>query len=1091
MRFLGFLPIPGFARRIVQVVRRPKAAVPLLVIFGTVAVGALLRWIFGNWLVAAVAALAVVLVVLVGVLVWMLLGQEREARRERGISEEEGEALERRREGEAQRASRERLGTRFARGLAELRTSRLGREAAEALPWYLVIGPSGSGKSALLQACGLDTPAEHARPPDRAPTEHMDWWFTNEAVFLDTTGRYVDSPSETDREEWRRLLRLVRRARSRVALNGVLVALPAPELLERKEGDTEERARELRRRLNDVVDELGVEVPVYVLVTQADRVEGFLELASALAPARLDEALGWTNGERRLADAGDAVARGLGGVRERLDRLLPAMLLREAEPTHRRRLFVLPQELDGLAHALARFARRAFASSVYEETPFLRGVYLTSARCEGRTVSSVLRRLGHTWTGHHVETAGPGRPLFVRELFREIVVGDEDLALPASRLGPRGRRIVLGATALLAAVAVSVGAAGFWTAWSAVDRLEGAANAALVPSPGLATLDRLRETIAESERRTLVAYAGLQGALGVGRKRAKRCFLWAFGREFERPTKARLLGAARRSDERAVEAVAELARDVAWLAEGGKLPDEARPRLVPYSPLGGSERDAADFRAGYDAFVRWLPAVERRARAERERDTLAGVAGRLVDLGRLEQWSQHGTEDPMPVAYAKLGLPEPPPGAREGVPAAYTRASWNSLVSVLLQGVERTGGLSNQELEAFRRAYVRRFDSTWRRYLIDAPDRATPVEEVEDSPYLELLAQIDHNTRAELPREGELPSWVLALRELRREEVREGEEQAPWPRYRAALDQVAADVAAARARPEDALDVAAEVASRDDTSFHGALAVVRDLVPREGGDAEAQSALRRVLSQPVLDGFSAVLESAVQEVDRQWRRRIASRFTGELTEPELRELYAPDGGALARFREQVLGPFFEEGDPVALLEDRRLPTGESFREWMQRADAVQRTLFPGMGGSPRVSVGLEGIPSKITGAEGLFVSRRDLQLTCPDSVETFVYREGAGSSTFPWSPDCQQLTLRIWVRDGSGSERELRPERRWSGPLALPTFFQEGQSVADGRLRWSFRYPEEGVEVEVGYRLRSGRSILRIAHAPPAPSVTE
>ena len=145
----------------------------------------------------------------------------------------------------------------------------------------LIRGEPGSGKSALLRESGFELPAEFARLPAPGPTRDCDFWLANEAILLDTSGRYSRSEEAADRSEWRSLLRLVRGARPGMPVNGVVVAVPATSLLGRSASDVEENARQLRRTLNEIIDELGVDAPIYIAVTKVDLVDGFVELASA------------------------------------------------------------------------------------------------------------------------------------------------------------------------------------------------------------------------------------------------------------------------------------------------------------------------------------------------------------------------------------------------------------------------------------------------------------------------------------------------------------------------------------------------------------------------------------------------------------------------------------------------------------------------------------------------------------------------------------------------------------------------------------------------------------------------------------------
>ncbi|HKE13052.1 MAG TPA: type VI secretion protein IcmF/TssM N-terminal domain-containing protein [Myxococcota bacterium] len=1036
----------------------------------------------GSWLVPIVVALGLALIALVTVLVVMLFRQEREQRRVRGVDDHAAAAQAAK--GEAAHTAGEKLSDRFRMVMEELRSSRLGHEGVYALPWYIVIGEPGSGKSALLHESGLELPAEFARLPVPGSTRDCDFWLTNEAIVLDTAGRYARSEEAADRTEWRSLLRLVRGARPGMPVNGVVVAVPTTSLLGRSASDVEEKARQLRRTLNEITDELGVDAPVYIAVTKVDLVDGFVELSSALAPGRLVELFGWTNPERRFADAGDVALRGLDAVRSQLEAILPELLLREADPQRRRKLFVFPQELEELSRVLAIFLRRSFAPSRYEETPFLRGVYLTSARREGETLPGVSQRLGFPWARSRVDGRGPTQGIFVRTLFRDMMLEDRELALPSHRIGPSTRRALLvvgGGFLLAASLAWSI---PFFGNYGAIERLTADAQSVLAGT-GAAALNQLRETIwqTQQERSLLRSRLGLGGALDAALERARETYVWSFGRDYEEPTKNELLRSARRLDSGAFEALAELALDVAWLEGRGKGAAEARPDLSHFVKSEAGPADPAVFGRGYDAWLAWAPEEHVTRRLQQEREVFDQAAATLLDLDRLEQWNASSGEGHGPVRYSEVGLPASEADA--SVPGTYTHQSWDGFVKGLIAAVERAGGASPATLDAFKRSYVARFDGNWRRYLMGTPLPAASDAGVRNSPYLRLVDQIDSQTKADLPRTGPEPSWMGSLHSARTEEAKDAKDAAAWPRYLQALDAVVQDVETAQAQPEAALDLAQRVARREQTSFRAALDLIHEMVP-PGSDPQAAERIRQILAMPVLNGFSAVLDSAGTEIDRRWSERIGERFSGELTEAQLKSLYAPRDGELARFQSELLDPFYADGRAKPILEDRALTLGEGFRGWLHSAGALRDAMFGG-GGALRIAVRLEGVPSQVHGGNGVLVSRRDLRLTCAEGVDTFTYREGTGSHTFQWSPECQEVSLRVWVHEGEG-ERELQPRKEARGPLAFPSLLREAKELEPGHLQWSLSYPQDGLEVLAGYLLRSGDAVLAIAHTEPPSS---
>jgi hypothetical protein len=668
------------------------------------------------------------------------------------------------------------------------------------------------------------------------------------------------------------------------------------------------------------------------------------------------------------------------------------------------------------------------------------------------------------------------------------MVGDVELAVAAHRTPPRTRRVALWIAGLLALLLVGWWSIAGWSVYGAVARLRDGAEQLKSSAPSIVSVDKLRTAIEAEKERSFWRRAGLGGAVDIALDRARRAFLNVFERSFESPTKTKLLGEAQQYDEQGFQAVAELGRDVAWLGARAEGPPEQRPRLAPFSPAGRSPNDASAFAESYDAWIRWSQEGEVRGRLERERNALAASALQWMDLQRVEAWTQ--THQLFaPVRYADVGL-SAPAGFLDSVSGAYTRPAWDSLIKLLVGG--GLGVEDSASVDQFRRAYVARFDDSWRRYLLETPTGGTADSRVRNSPYLALLQQIEENATLEVPRSGPPPPWLALLKEVRRETPKEGETTPPpWSQYMVALDQVAVDVNAAQQRSEDAYAFALRLARNEPSSFGSALATIREMVP-DRSDPPAAAKLREILSMPVLNGLNAVLDRAVVELDRSWQARVGSPYGGALDQSQLQTLYAPQQGELDKFRSEVLGPFVAEGKAKQLLGDRGLPLGGGFLGWLREAGALQRALFPALGGSPNITVRLEGVPSRVVSGSTLFVSRRDLNLACPSGLESFVYREGSGAHTFKWSPECNELSLRVWMRQPDGQERELLPRKEWTGALALPQFLREGKpAAAPGTLQWTLGYPQEGIEVAVVYRLRSGKEATALAHQTPPQSVRE
>ncbi|MCZ2497590.1 type VI secretion system membrane subunit TssM [Xylophilus sp. Kf1] len=288
-----------------------------------------------------------------------------------------------------------------------------------ALPWYLVIGPAGAGKTALLRQSGLQFPLAHdsGHPVQAAlPTTDCDWWLSNQAVMLDTAGRYCHAapadpsvppgrpaPADDARLQWHGLLQLLRKHRPRAPVNGVLLVVSVADLLETDAPARSRQAGVLRQRLAELRETLGICFPVYLVVTKTDQLRGFREFFQALTSEGRTQVWGFTLDTPRPArpwhravspDGGrhtlrDQVAAQLDLLHQRLRAGLRIRLNEEFELDRRQRLFTLPLEVAALSESVARLVDEVFLDSRFDETAdprTLRGVYFCSAGQGGGSV---------------------------------------------------------------------------------------------------------------------------------------------------------------------------------------------------------------------------------------------------------------------------------------------------------------------------------------------------------------------------------------------------------------------------------------------------------------------------------------------------------------------------------------------------------------------------------------------------------------------------------------------------------------------------------------------------------------------------------
>jgi type VI secretion system protein ImpL len=606
-----------------------------------------LKYIFGGifialaWAAAIVfhgisalfwAAIAVSIVVVVGLATWAIvkaIATRRAASAiEAGLGDLSGKSSIR----PDQQAEITAMQVEFQKAIAGLKSSRLGhkgRDALSILPWYVIIGPPGAGKTTALRASGLQFPyAKGGKVKGVGGTRNCDWWLTNEAIILDTAGRW--STQDDDHEEWLAFLDLLHKTRPKKPINGILLAVSLLDL----EGGEEEMsalAKALRDRLDEVTGRLEMVVPVYLLVTKTDLVPGFVEMFGDLRDKDRGQIWGVS---LPLMSTPDDRQELLG---EQLQELFDVVAARsfgrmceERRVDARFKIFEFSQQLEAFGRNLTALVTDLFAENVYQDAPILRGVYFTSGTQEGRPIDRIMQSMatafGVSGRAAPVAVTKP-KSYFLRDVFTGVVFPDQAAAVRSTRVmrKERMRKLLLTAGAFVLAagflflpIRSYLSNAGYAReAKRAIEKLAAgrANNEGLVSAESLESIEDLSKQLAEG---------GTSSAL-FPRESVTRQLHIATERLLVRPIlRADLIRAAARGGLGASEMMDALVLHL--LLTQDKQPDEPTPRTDRW--------EAAVKLAAEKASARWVSLTNQPAagRAPRVLENLVTFyAGGIAD----------------------------------------------------------------------------------------------------------------------------------------------------------------------------------------------------------------------------------------------------------------------------------------------------------------------------------------------------------------------------------------------------------------------------------------------------------------------------
>ncbi len=349
------------------------------------------------------------------------------------------------------------------------------------LPWYLFIGAPGAGKTTALVNSGLSFPLADKIGPGAVRgvggTRNCDWWFTDEAVLIDTAGRYTtqDSHQSEDKAGWEGFMQLLKKSRPRRPLNGVFLTLSVSDLLNQGTEARKALAATIRARLLELDTSLSTRLPVYVLVTKSDLLSGFNEYHASLGKEQRAQVWGFTlPSDEKLEGTSLVTAcdREFQYLSQRLDAGLVERMQTETDIAKRAAIFNFPVQFAAVCPLVTELLNWVLTGSKFSQTPWVRGVYFTSGTQEG---SPIDRMMGNLARGFGLENAvappsrASGRSYFLTSLMQKVVFPEQRLASADVKWERRRHILRMGSFAAMGVLSVFL--IGGWT-WSTVRNLD-------------------------------------------------------------------------------------------------------------------------------------------------------------------------------------------------------------------------------------------------------------------------------------------------------------------------------------------------------------------------------------------------------------------------------------------------------------------------------------------------------------------------------------------------------------------------------------------------------------------------------------------
>jgi type VI secretion system protein ImpL len=251
-------------------------------------------------------------------------------------------------------------------------------EGAYAIPWYLVVGNPGSGRTAALHGMNLTWQGSDGPLLTGLPKQLCTYWMPKEAVFIEPEAAVLGPGRQP--ELLKQLCEELKGSRPREPFDGVLLVLSIADFIDQDEAGIEAYANGIRAYMVEIGRSLGADVPTYVVLTRYDAVWGFAEVFQWSPERNKEDPWGFTlPTDTPSQQSLPRLKEELEGLNARLEAFCLHKLCSEDPVEQRIRAFQHLAEVRALMEKLRQVFNVLAMANAYERSPWIRAVALGSA----------------------------------------------------------------------------------------------------------------------------------------------------------------------------------------------------------------------------------------------------------------------------------------------------------------------------------------------------------------------------------------------------------------------------------------------------------------------------------------------------------------------------------------------------------------------------------------------------------------------------------------------------------------------------------------------------------------------------------------
>ncbi len=223
----------------------------------------------------------------------------------------------------------------------------------------------------------------------------------------------------------------------------MIVALSLEDVATRDPQERLANAQAIRQRLAELSRAFGSRFPIYVLLTKADLMAGFVQFFDAFSRTDREQVWGMTfpldDGKPGTQSASSRFDAEFDLLLTRMNAIVLERLQQETDIQRRGLIFGFPLQVATLKEPLHEILDEIFSTSKFDDRPLLRGVYFASGTQQGAPIDRLMHAMAASFgmeMPRQPAFAGQEKSYFLTRLLNGVVFAEANVVAADPRAAP-------------------------------------------------------------------------------------------------------------------------------------------------------------------------------------------------------------------------------------------------------------------------------------------------------------------------------------------------------------------------------------------------------------------------------------------------------------------------------------------------------------------------------------------------------------------------------------------------------------------------------------------------------------------------------